>query len=301
MQSKMLPSKERLAVERRAQPQRPALGDGTGAAWTRMRQRLAGAEREARVARRVALALFGVALVTVAGSLTRVLPGVAAVRSIDSAAAPPVRVAATPHGGSPLPNYEPEPAADPQAAAGHPQLALVPPPVKGSGSTYPSLASAGYTPEPGSVERLAGKPGVVPPSGSSQGRPRPEPAVGGRAGRTATESETHGGQRRVAGSHVRKDPAGAAVALATLPHHSVRQPVTGQPTAVRRSGRRTASASVRRRARVRARGRRLRRTVGRPTYWRAHRVTREGSSRYCLVDPQGNWWIARRVRPRAGR
>jgi hypothetical protein len=74
MESEWLHSKERLAVERRAKQQKPALEGSAGAAWARMRQRLSRAEREARTARRLAFALSGVSVVAVAGALMAAAP-----------------------------------------------------------------------------------------------------------------------------------------------------------------------------------------------------------------------------------
>src|SRR5436305_14897150 len=75
MESELLHAKERLAVERRAQQQlKPLTGDSAGAAWAHMRQRLSRAEREARAARRLSIALFCVSLAGVVGILTVVLP-----------------------------------------------------------------------------------------------------------------------------------------------------------------------------------------------------------------------------------
>lgn len=63
MESELLDSKERLALERRSQQQlKPLTGDSTGAALAHMRQRLSRAEREGRSARRLTVALFCVSL-----------------------------------------------------------------------------------------------------------------------------------------------------------------------------------------------------------------------------------------------
>src|SRR4051812_620408 len=75
MDSERFHSKERLAVERRAQPNFKAIaGDSSAAAWAHMRQRLSRAERDARTARRVAVVLSGISLLGVGGVLAIVLP-----------------------------------------------------------------------------------------------------------------------------------------------------------------------------------------------------------------------------------
>ncbi len=97
MESEWLHSKERLAVERRAQQhQKPALEGSAGAAWTRMRQRLSRAEREVRAARRVAIALSGVSVVAVAGALAVAAPWSVTMGSKGSFAEAAVRAGSAP-------------------------------------------------------------------------------------------------------------------------------------------------------------------------------------------------------------
>src|SRR5437764_293856 len=81
MDSEGFHSKERLAVERRAQNLKPIAGDSAAASWAHMRQRLSRAEREARVARRVVVVLACVSLAGMAGVFAVVLPWPAAVGS----------------------------------------------------------------------------------------------------------------------------------------------------------------------------------------------------------------------------
>src|SRR5947207_3159070 len=82
MDSEGFHSKERLAVERRAQPNTKALaGDSSAASWAHLRQRLSRAEREARAARRVAVVLSCVSLAGIAGVFAVVLPWPPAVGS----------------------------------------------------------------------------------------------------------------------------------------------------------------------------------------------------------------------------
>src|SRR6185369_10729487 len=93
MDSERFDSKERLAVERRAQPNLKAIaGDSAAASWAHMRQRLSRAEREARTARRVAVVLSGVSLVGIGGVLALVLPWSAAVGSDRTLGEMPLRL-----------------------------------------------------------------------------------------------------------------------------------------------------------------------------------------------------------------
>src|SRR4051794_30836565 len=96
MESELLQTKERLAVERRAQQNlRPAIGDGAGAAWAHLRQRLSRAEHQARAARRLAMALFCVTLAAVAGVIAVALPWSGAIGSTAVAGEAHVRAADT--------------------------------------------------------------------------------------------------------------------------------------------------------------------------------------------------------------
>src|SRR5207244_12047788 len=75
MASELLYTKERLALERRAQQHLKAVtGDSMGAAWAHMWQRVSRAEREARAARRMVVAVCCVSLAGVAGVITIARP-----------------------------------------------------------------------------------------------------------------------------------------------------------------------------------------------------------------------------------
>jgi hypothetical protein len=94
MESELLYSKERLALERKAQQHsKPVTEDSTGAAWAHMRRRLFRAEREARVMRRLTMALFCVSLAGAAGVVTMAPPWSEAIESRGSAGQALVRPA----------------------------------------------------------------------------------------------------------------------------------------------------------------------------------------------------------------
>src|SRR5438876_1996720 len=191
MESDLLYSKERLAVERKAQHDlKPLTGDGPGAAWAHMRQRLSRAEREARAARRLTIALFSVSLAGLAGVImvarpwsaaigTRASAGEAHVRAGDSQDLLLIRTGPSP--ASRVPDRTPSPLFGSSASPG-------PPPGRPSGSISPGLVSPGITPETrpstrgAGGERSAGKPGVAASSGRSEGSPRSETNVGPRVG-----------------------------------------------------------------------------------------------------------------------
>src|SRR5947209_11997744 len=86
MESELLYSKERLALERKGQQHlKPVTEDSTGAAWAHMRRRLFRAEREARVMRRLTMGLFCISLAGAAGVITMAPPWSEAIESRGSA------------------------------------------------------------------------------------------------------------------------------------------------------------------------------------------------------------------------
>jgi hypothetical protein len=326
MEFELRHSKERLAIERRAQPhQRPAIGDSAGAAWAHMRQRLSRAQREARTARRLTIALSCISLAAVAGAITVAVRSSAAVGSAGSAGQAAVRAGDAPTRGLRIADLGSVPTPDPQSAipgatppasrlpdplreyaggTAAPQTSPVPSPGKPSEAIRPDLGGQEKTPETGPAEKSGGRPGVVEQPGGSEGSPRSRPSLSPRLGRGVAGSVGQVGQDS-GSSHSRNGVAGAREGQPQgLPLRLSPQPVRERRPGFRRLGggsHRTARSSVRRRSRVLARSRRARRTLGRPTYWRAHRVSRAGRATYCLVDPHGNWWIARRVQPQDSR
>jgi hypothetical protein len=283
MESELLHLKERLVVERRAQHQKPALGDGLGASWARMRQRVCSAEREARAARRMAVALLGVTLVAVTGVFAVALPWPAAMGSPRKHGD-----TSTPAGLAPDRHLVwAEEGSTPSLSFGLPEQAVMTPGDTGSGvsTLRPGTREVGDGVPKGAAERQ----GARTPT-----RPVEAPAVG----RLATSG---GGQPQRVVSRGEGQPQ-------ELPLQSQPSPAL-PPVAVPRSrvgrtapgSRRMAHASVRRGSRTRGRKRRASRRMGRAVYWRVHRSSRAGAGAYRLMDPYGNWWEARRVRPRGMR
>jgi hypothetical protein len=265
MDSEMRHTKERLAVECRAQQQvKPLTGDGTGAAWAHLRQRLSRAEREARVARRLVMALVCVCLAGVAGVIMVVLPWSAAIASRRSAGETAVRA-----GGATDPRLmraEPSPAS---RAPDWTQPRLVgssdspgPPPGKQPGSMSLPLVGAGNAPAAGLPARSGGKPGVVEPAVRIALSPRSAPA--------------------------------SSPSSSLIPHPLPRPGVRW----VGKGFRRTTRFPVCWSPRNQTRSQRPSRYRGRSQYWRVVRVSRPGRATYWFVDPHGNWWRGRCVQPR---
>lgn len=308
MESELLHAKERLAVERRAQQHKPALGDGTGAVWARMRQRVCSAEREARGARRMAVALLGVTLVAVTGVFAVALPWPAAIGSPRDHGDTPARAGLAPdrllawtEGDGTLspPSDRSEQTVVTPGNAGSGIEALRPGIHDGGAGVHEAARPGARTPElPGEVPVV----GRVAISGASPAGP--PMGAGSRA--PGFVASTHEGQARripgvADGRPQRMVRAGAEQPreLPLRPSPSpARRPVAAPRPRVRRTGtraRRAGRSSVRRGSRTRWRRRRASRLAGRPVYWRVHRSSRAASGTYCLMDPYGNWWEARRV------
>jgi hypothetical protein len=279
MESELLQTKERLAVERRAQQhQRPAIGDSAGAAWAHMRQRLARAEREARGARRLTIALSCVTLAAVAGVIAVELPWSTTLGS--QAVAGEALVGA---GEAHIPFVTP---------AGH-GVETQPPLFGLADDPAPSLEqpSASTSPDPGhpvSPTPAASAPPVAGPGASS-------PASG-----AAHRTPPGAGQPKGTRTLPRKGVAVASAGVKRSPPTHVSPAPEQRPQMGRRSHR-ALRASMRRRPRAVSRRRWPRYALGHSRSWRVIRLSKAGSATYCLVDPHGNWWKAERVRPRGER
>jgi hypothetical protein len=279
MDSEWFDAKERLAVERRAQPPVKALA-GDSAAWTHMRQRLATAERAARSARRLSLVLSGVSLAALAGVMAVTLPWSRALGSSRSAATAPVRPGATPeplHVGR---------AASVSAAEGStvPRQVGLPP-----GSGLSSGLSSGDR-SPGLVN-----PGS-PPSGPAESAPGSADSHGTQPENGAAPVQPSGKvqEGHASGSGPHPAPKPVLASRPASPHRG-----RGTESGYRSSGRSHPSVSEWPRASWQRR--RLSRYRGRSRHWRFVRVTRSGKTAYCLIDPSGHRWEVRRLQPRSPR
>jgi hypothetical protein len=266
MESELLYSKERLALERKAQQHlKPVTEDSTGAALVHMRRRLFRAEREARAMRRLTMALFCVSLAGAAGVITMAPPWSEAIESRGSAGQALVRAAdawnplrihagaspAAPRGPAPDGNHVHPLRGYPVHAVPPPNRTLlrplgptdspVPQPGKPSGSLSPVLVRAGDKPEAGSAERSGGKPGRPPQGGrmietsaGSEGKSLSEPNAGPQVGRGTPAGVRQAGQDRGSSSS-RGRGAGAPAELSrSSPHHDQR-PAPEQPRGFRRA------------------------------------------------------------------
>jgi hypothetical protein len=270
MESELLYTKERLALERRAQQNLKAVtGDSTGAAWAHMWQRVSRAEREARAARRMVVAVCCVSLAGVAGVITIARPWSAAhppamgIRSRGSAGEASIRawdvqdqhlIATAPSPASRVSDRAPSSMLGPSDSPG-------PPPGNPSGTQNPNPASLGNAPETGLAE--------------SSPHPVRQPVLEQRAGfrQAGATPPAFGGY-----------PAGA-------------QRADSHRGWVGSGSRRAARSAVRWRPRSLARSRRPSRYLGRSRYWRVLRVSRSGSATHWFVDHHGHWWKARCVPP----
>jgi hypothetical protein len=287
MDSEGLQLKERLAVERRAQPQLKSIaGDSTTAAWAHLRQRLARAEREARTTRRVAVALCCMALTGAAAVLAVERPWSAAVGS--SRGAGDFSLAAKSAQGS-------------LALAG-PSTG---PPVPHLNATLPSPTPSGDGLKSREPERGT-RPGLVSPGETATASVRKSagkvdaPAASGSHGELCPI--TH---QAASGTRPRGLGVGGPAIIRMLPQGPVSRPASGPRCALhRQSGRsrsihgsaRWAQASGGWRRRTGWGDRQTFRFRRRSRFWRIVRVFRRRSTGYCLVDSHGNRWEARRVR-----
>lgn len=342
--------KERLVAERKAPPPLKALaGEGEpagapgGAAWAHMRQRLARAEREARSARRLAIALFGASVAGMAGILRVALPwSVArtaelATRATRVGAAPawagtardPLLPGAVPASASPVPGQMPTRFSDPahppvlpsgaQSLGAKPLIAGSPPALAPAPSALPAAKPAGATLDAHPVSQpvagdqpitsrpqLGSSPGVSGSrsAGSHSGVRESAPALTQGSGSSRPNSRPHG---LTAGF-----PAVAAKPEAhrgRIPHHAPQPLLHGLPSTVRRPPSPVQPRRLRRALRLSsyrapAASRQSRWSTpyrAHPRRWRVLRVATRHGAAYCLVDPQGHWWVARRAYPRGFR
>ena len=285
MESELLYSKERLALERKAQQHsKPITEDRTGAAWAHMKRRLLRAEREARLMRRLTMALFCIALAGAAGVIAMAPPWSEAIVSRGSAGRALVRPAdawtplqihagaspAAPRGPAPDSNHV-------HPLRGYPVHAALSP-----DRTPLRLLGASDSPglPPGGVRQAGQGTG----SSSSQGRSAGGPA---KLSRPSPHPVQQPGTRATGGP---EQPRGFRRAGARMNHTILRWVGSGSRQAARHS--------VRWRHRSLSRSRWSSRYMGHGRYWRVLRVSRTGPVNCCLVDPHGNWWEARRVQPR---
>jgi hypothetical protein len=319
MESELLYSKERLAVERKAQqPLRSLAGESAGAGLAQMRQRLIRAEREARSARRLAIALFCASLAGMAGIVITMLPWCVApppplgtrgrrglgIVSAWAASAHEALLHGQPSSASEVPLAPLRPS-DPSHASG-----TQPPNPSGSLSPGPArIAETMPAPAP------PGKTGAHEPAVRPNSSPCPATTVGAQAAKVTPQS-LHPAEPRGATSSHSQEPGHAALARPAVsstgsraeiprpaPHqvaHFSREPRSGSQEHSR-GFRRTVRSSGHWRSRDLWGNRRPAHYLGHSRSWRILRVSRRGTATYCLVDPHGNWWVARPVRSRASK
>ena len=272
MDSELLHSKERLALERKASPQgKLSTAENAGAAWTHMRQRLCRAEREARVARRLTVGMFCMSLAGIAGAMAVARPWSAVAGSAHSAGPAGAQLGTA--AGPILARAEPLPVLKQTATGLAPGAALSrmkanavsqgPPPARPGASKRTDALH-----QVPALQKLASRsPGrtkaVALPASRSAGRPRSKPVAGARGARGGSESGRRAGQgwRVSSVRYARGTPSGGAGWRSRWRSHD----------------------------------------AGRASRWRILRVSRRGAATLCLVDPRGHWWVARPARLRSFR
>jgi hypothetical protein len=320
MESELLYTKERLAVERKVrQPLKSLAGESAGAALAHMRQRVIRAEREARAARRLAIALFCASLAGMAGILLILMPwcvapppalgargrrGPGAVPAWAGSVHGPLLL----HGEPPPPSQVPQPA--PPSPSGPAPVTQPASPIRNviPGPNVPAhVAEAGTNAAPQTQPRLlepAGRPNSSLPPGSN---------TGGHAGKPAPESVHPTGRDAATSTHPHgpghvppAKPAASAPRVRVdirrpAPHHVWPSPHEQRSAFLghSRGFRQTVRFSRYRTPRAVSRRRWPSHDRGHSRYWRVLRVSTRGPATYCLVDPHGNRWVARPVRSRS--
>jgi hypothetical protein len=283
MQSEMHDLKERLTVERRAQQHlKPASAESGVATWTHLRRRLSRAEHEARAARHLSFVLFGLNVAAVAGAVILSRQPSAAVAGTRTAGASTIQIGDS---QSPLPLDLASAETAPSPLFGMSDHAHSLPVLTTVNTSTARIKAASPTPAAGHLV----------PTQADQSQ-----STSFARGGASHESEAGAEASHSPGTAVASAMPKPEVPVAAAPSQSVatkRSRLQRHGRDLRRAGR----SSVRGRTSGPGRSRRRSRTLASGRYWRVYRVSRAGADRYCLVDPQGNWWRARRVQTRSER